>query len=97
MCLDPVALAFQWIEDHARHFNKTAEEFIEVAMTHVRDQQARKLGKSLSYGGDHIIVGPQFHGESTPPEFWDRLGIFLSIPINDDLRRRDLIIFPNQY
>ncbi|MNK14271.1 hypothetical protein D3C87_323710 [compost metagenome] len=85
-------IAYQWIENYAesisgsyhdyysdetRYAQITAEELIDTAKTHLREGS----------WGDYIVYGGKFEGESTDPEFWNQLEIYLEEEIPENNRR----------
>lgn len=79
MCLDPQALAYEWIKGYAEQYNFTADKFITVALSRIKDFDEHG---ERGWGGNTVTGGSEMEGESTDPLFWEKLSIFLGEGIN---------------
>lgn len=80
--------AYQWIEEYAeslsgtdsedQEYTVTADELIDIAMTHVHTTK--------SWGGDYLVKGGLLEGEGTSPEFWEKLAIYKAMDIPHEKR-----------
>lgn len=89
-CLDPVALAYEWITQYAKNLTDqvndahdarggpvTVDDLLDIADSHQPEND------STGWGGDYLVRGGTFEGESIDPTFWAKYAILRGKQLED--------------